>query len=638
VVSYRIYLNDSSGKKTPYTDVEAEDDPTQNFNLTGLSNETTYFLWIDAIDDGEIPNNSSSQDSMLLRTRDITPPEKPTFELIFDDPSQFIPGSGYYNGTQIALRGMVPGENRTFIDVYVDGEMYVNPNPDLPRPATLEGEFFFFIQLSEGYHHVKVRSVDPSNNAGEFSEVLDIHIDTTLPRIGAEIPKNGIIEVDSDESLLLSSNCSDDTEVHTIQWYIESDEENRTLTWETLDTSFDLGNHTVTLMVWDIAGNLNSTSFRVVSLISDDVVPVATVKEPDTDTDLDHAPVFMVLFSEPLKWTLIDAWVEGNEDGMDVRIQLLDELDATNLTISYQLTRSLRGGHNYSLIIEGIIDLRGNIGETLIFPFRTIDDDRLDSDSDGIPDVFEVQQTFLSPSDPSDAMEDQDGDGLTNVQEYALGTDLESKDSDGDEMEDGWEVNYGFNPLDRSDALQDPDGDGFTNLEEFRANTDPTDINDKPEASETDEGPLLLIVILVGAVIVIVTVLVVVVIVIKKRGEQDESLASDEESGTSLASWSEKEEEMKKECPTCGASFEPGMEYCPECGTVISSSFKEPQAGLIEEPVLDESVMDEDGIDEDEDGLFTGDDIGDIPPPSDPDMEDLSVPDMEDNSDQPPSI
>lgn len=40
-------------------------------------------------------------------------------------------------------------------------------------------------------------------------------------------------------------------------------------------------------------------------------------------------------------------------------------------------------------------------------------------------------------------------------------------------MLDWWEIFYGLNPLDPSDAGQDPDHDGRTNLEEFLAGTNP---------------------------------------------------------------------------------------------------------------------------------------------------------------------
>ena len=47
---------------------------------------------------------------------------------------------------------------------------------------------------------------------------------------------------------------------------------------------------------------------------------------------------------------------------------------------------------------------------------------------------------------------DEDGDGLSNVAEFNLGTDLLKADTDGDGLSDGWEVAHGYNPLDPADA------------------------------------------------------------------------------------------------------------------------------------------------------------------------------------------
>ena len=46
-------------------------------------------------------------------------------------------------------------------------------------------------------------------------------------------------------------------------------------------------------------------------------------------------------------------------------------------------------------------------------------------------------------------------------------------DSDGDGMPDDWESLYGLDPH-VNDALEDPDGDGISNIEEYRAGTEPT--------------------------------------------------------------------------------------------------------------------------------------------------------------------
>jgi len=65
--------------------------------------------------------------------------------------------------------------------------------------------------------------------------------------------------------------------------------------------------------------------------------------------------------------------------------------------------------------------------------------------------------------------DDVDGDGLTNEQEAALGTDPRNPDTDGDGLRDGDEVNiYHTDPL-----LADTDGDGQSDATELLVGTDP---------------------------------------------------------------------------------------------------------------------------------------------------------------------
>lgn len=57
---------------------------------------------------------------------------------------------------------------------------------------------------------------------------------------------------------------------------------------------------------------------------------------------------------------------------------------------------------------------------------------------------------------------------------------ITERDTDGDGMPDVWEEKHGFNPLDPTDAGQDADADGFTNLEEFQGSSDPMLVSETP--------------------------------------------------------------------------------------------------------------------------------------------------------------
>lgn len=103
-----------------------------------------------------------------------------------------------------------------------------------------------------------------------------------------------------------------------------------------------------------------------------------------------------------------------------------------------------------------------------------------DTDEDGIPDRWEEQIVDADPDDDIESIEDvdpegdYDGDGTTNEEEHAAGTDpAENTDSDADNMPDDWERFY-FVDLDAFPE-NDFDGDGRSNLLEFQMDTSPVE-------------------------------------------------------------------------------------------------------------------------------------------------------------------
>ena len=99
-----------------------------------------------------------------------------------------------------------------------------------------------------------------------------------------------------------------------------------------------------------------------------------------------------------------------------------------------------------------------------------------DTDGDNLPDGYEALTLGTDPTKSDtddngvlDCDEDFDEDGLSNGQEYELGTEPYNEDTDGDGLKDGEEINtYGTDPL-----KIDTDEDGLEDGDEIYFETDP---------------------------------------------------------------------------------------------------------------------------------------------------------------------
>ena len=114
-----------------------------------------------------------------------------------------------------------------------------------------------------------------------------------------------------------------------------------------------------------------------------------------------------------------------------------------------------------------------------------------DTDMDGRPDECDSECIDLGMA----ADNDDDGDGVEDEQDLHPLDRRYSVDSDGDGMPDAWEIAFGLDPNNPSDASSDQDGDGISALEEFLADTFPAgsiDIDSNGQYDALTDGLLLL--------------------------------------------------------------------------------------------------------------------------------------------------
>ena len=159
-------------------------------------------------------------------------------------------------------------------------------------------------------------------------------------------------------------------------------------------------------------------------------------------------------------------------------------------------------------------DLTPDAGTTLSVRIESTDDTAMafaepvnvivtaDADADNLLDAWELDPNWANPvtdltdltglkngPGPGNDTGDFDGDGSSDADELANGTDPTDPDTDGDGLSDGDEATNGTDPLD-----EDSDDDGLTDGEEVALGTDPLDEDTDGDGltDGVDPDPLLI--------------------------------------------------------------------------------------------------------------------------------------------------
>jgi YD repeat-containing protein len=107
-----------------------------------------------------------------------------------------------------------------------------------------------------------------------------------------------------------------------------------------------------------------------------------------------------------------------------------------------------------------------------------------DHDNDGLPDSWETEHHL--DSNKANTTDDNDQDGLSNLDEYKNNTNPSKKDTDGDGVDDKWELANGMKPT-VVDAQSDSNKNGYTNLQDYLAQKNPKLDTDHDGMFDIDE-------------------------------------------------------------------------------------------------------------------------------------------------------
>lgn len=232
-----------------------------------------------------------------------------------------------------------------------------------------------------------------------------------------------------------------------------------------------------------------------------------------SDLPLDSEPFNNTLGYEEYQYLIRKTWSEG-----PVNILIIDSYDnvGRNSTAVYRLRMDM------APVIEIISPVPGSSfldNETIVFEAYIIDPDGNEdisvtwmSNIIGVIGSIPKLSTSLAPGEHIITLTVKDGVHTEkrvftlNVKDHTL-EDPAKKDSDGDGMNDAWELEYGFDPFDPLDAKRDADGDGYTNLQEYLAGTNPLDRTSYPGSTlKTEEFPtMMLVLFIVGILLVLIS-------------------------------------------------------------------------------------------------------------------------------------
>jgi len=265
--------------------------------------------------------------------------------------------------------------------------------------------------LDDGENQIAVVAKDEYNNESD-AVTLTVTIDSTPPTVSVSSPADGAVVTES--QLTIQGTASDAGGITYVKVNgVDAQTSDGFAHWSAV-VNLAEGANQITVSTADDRGNTDGEA-AVLNLTLDSQPPVVAIVAPQQGQTLGST---QVLVSGTATDSSVISWVKVN--GV--------EASTTNGYASWIAQVTLQNGPGQSIVVSAA-DVNGNENQSAAQLTVTVDI-TLDSDDDGIPDAWETSYG-LNPNDPSDANEDLDGDGFTNLQEYQNGTDPNNIDEEG---------------------------------------------------------------------------------------------------------------------------------------------------------------------------------------------------------------
>ena len=212
IKGYHILKNNTgNGSSGPFHHIKTMNEYSTKYEVTNLSEETTYYFRIIAFDN--LLSNSTYSKVASSKTLDVTPPSKPTGLSNF-----------YISGTQVDLTWNAnPEADIAGYSIYMnDTGNGPNGNYILIDTVILGSNSYNVFGLKEEItYHFKIRAFDEVPNNSSFSDVLSV---TTLDKTAPKPPYNLIAKAVSNDQINLSWNL--DPEPDQVGFYVYMNDTN----------------------------------------------------------------------------------------------------------------------------------------------------------------------------------------------------------------------------------------------------------------------------------------------------------------------------------------------------------------------------------------------------------------------------